>query len=415
MNNLTTRKIVLGMLMALVLAFSVQSIADALTFSTSRTGDLETVVPNEDFSISFSARLASPRVKPAYDDYRRTPRTQILNDAVGEVTYYDPVEPGETEDYADQESYDTVHYYDQESINVAIVGDARIIRVGSRDVSPGASFSMYERSHNSYDGAADHEKFSGRVSLRLEPTDSPGVVTITVTDTTDTPDAPTTGKSDPITFTIYVVDFNTNVDVQAAGFLGLTDNYAYASDQYDEQIRFSVTPVSVPVKIEVVEGPGRLYVQKRYANQSPNSESRSNREINISSTVGTTGDTGGSSGVYLDANGGTNRIRITVPDVDHEPVTAIYVYGTLPSIQIVSGNDQTGAFGGRLEEPFVVRVNDERGRGVPMAIVTFSGGVAGSRFLPVPGTTVHVDADDDWASTFMHLPMTRSRLRRFIR
>ena len=43
MNNLTTRKIVLGMLMTLVLTLSVQGIADALTFSTSRTGDLETV------------------------------------------------------------------------------------------------------------------------------------------------------------------------------------------------------------------------------------------------------------------------------------------------------------------------------------------------------------------------------------
>ena len=31
MNNLTTRKIVLGLLMVLVLAFSVQGIADALT------------------------------------------------------------------------------------------------------------------------------------------------------------------------------------------------------------------------------------------------------------------------------------------------------------------------------------------------------------------------------------------------
>ena len=101
--------------------------------------------------------------------------------------------------------------------------------------------------------------------------------------------------------------------------------------------------------------------------------------------------------MYLDANGGTNRITITVPD--REPVTAIYVYGR-PSIQIVSGDDQTGAFGGRLEEPFVVRVNDERGRGVPMAIVTFSGGVAGSRFLPVRRTTVHVNTDDDWASTY---------------
>ena len=47
MNNLTTRKIVLGMLMVLVLAFSVQGIADALKFGTSRTGDLQTALPNQ--------------------------------------------------------------------------------------------------------------------------------------------------------------------------------------------------------------------------------------------------------------------------------------------------------------------------------------------------------------------------------
>ena len=33
--------------MALVLAFSVQGIAEALTFSRSRSGDLETKAPNE--------------------------------------------------------------------------------------------------------------------------------------------------------------------------------------------------------------------------------------------------------------------------------------------------------------------------------------------------------------------------------
>ena len=133
----------------------------------------------------------------------------------------------------------------------------------------------------------------------------------------------------------------------------------------------------------------------------PRARGRANRELDISSTVGSTTET--TSGVYLDANGGTNRITITVPD--QEPVTAIYVYGR-PSIQIVSGNGQsdegqTGAFEGRLEEPFVVRVNDERGRGVPMAIVTFSSGdIVGSQFLAVPGTTVHVDVTDNWASSF---------------
>ena len=57
MNNLTTRKIVLGMLMALVLTFSVQGIADALTFSRpSNSGDLQTVFVGRDFTISFSVR-----------------------------------------------------------------------------------------------------------------------------------------------------------------------------------------------------------------------------------------------------------------------------------------------------------------------------------------------------------------------
>ena len=60
MNNLTTRKIVLGMLMALVLAFSVQGIAEALTFRDSRTGDLQTLLPGDNFTIRFSVNLDSP-------------------------------------------------------------------------------------------------------------------------------------------------------------------------------------------------------------------------------------------------------------------------------------------------------------------------------------------------------------------
>ena len=43
--------------MSLVLAFSVIGVADALTFSTSRSGDLETKQPNETFTIRFSVSL----------------------------------------------------------------------------------------------------------------------------------------------------------------------------------------------------------------------------------------------------------------------------------------------------------------------------------------------------------------------
>ena len=82
MNNLTTRKIVLGMLMTLVLAFSVQGIADALTFKKSRTGDLQTVVlPDDEFTIKFSVEPTSSKDISAQGV---TPRRQIAEAGVTE-------------------------------------------------------------------------------------------------------------------------------------------------------------------------------------------------------------------------------------------------------------------------------------------------------------------------------------------
>ena len=65
MNNLTTRKIVLGMLMVLVLAFSVQGIADALSLSK-RSGDLQTKSVDSSFEITFSVGT-----EVRYDCYKR--------------------------------------------------------------------------------------------------------------------------------------------------------------------------------------------------------------------------------------------------------------------------------------------------------------------------------------------------------
>ena len=84
MNNLTTRKIVLGMLMTLVLAFSVQGIADALTFKKSRTGDLQTVVlPDDEFTIKFSVEPTSSKDISAQGV---TPKRQIAEAGVTENT-----------------------------------------------------------------------------------------------------------------------------------------------------------------------------------------------------------------------------------------------------------------------------------------------------------------------------------------
>ena len=59
MSNLTTRKIVLGMLMTLVLALGVLGSADALKFGdhTTSDGDLQTVYQNQEFTIRVPVTL----------------------------------------------------------------------------------------------------------------------------------------------------------------------------------------------------------------------------------------------------------------------------------------------------------------------------------------------------------------------
>ena len=449
MNTLTTRKIVFGMLMALVLAFSVQGIADALTFSTSRSGDLETKAPNQEFTVRFTPspkgntpimdageRITQPWSNAPSGQVEAATGTQYYIDSSGYLLHAEDGKrvntngnlidssgyfinaDGEFVNGAESDTVvtsankvrsDTVserdqvkvsdqlrYHYNSEAIGIDFEGNARIIKVGSRDVSisdtDGVNINdnsvdlvMYERSHSSYDSAADHKKLSGGVTLVLEPTGAAGTVTVKITDETPDADAPTNGKADPITFTLYVVSYNLQTDITALSFSGLDDNYANADDQFDSPIEFSVLPASAPVKIEIVEGPGRLYVLKSYADGSPDSEGRAAKEINISSSVGTTSDIGGSSDVHLDAGGGTNRIEISAPGRD--PVYAIYVFGR-PDIQIVSGNDQRGATSGRLADPLVVKVRDARGRGIPMAIVTFDTDETDANFFPVPGTIV---------------------------
>ena len=72
MNNLTTRKIVLGMLMMLVLVFSVQGIADALTFRAT-SSETQSARMGSRFNISFSISPGGNNViayHPTYSNRR---------------------------------------------------------------------------------------------------------------------------------------------------------------------------------------------------------------------------------------------------------------------------------------------------------------------------------------------------------
>ena len=72
----------------------------------------------------------------------------------------------------------------------------------------------------------------------------------------------------------------------------------------------------------------------------------------------------------------TARIAGNLNDAGRHVVTYFYNY---PYLEYVSGNDQFGATGGRVEDPLVVRVLDgEGGRPVPKQVVKFIESSAGS-------------------------------------
>ena len=158
MNTLTTRKIVLGMLMTLVLAFSVQGTADAITSFTRGSGDLLLYAPGDDFRISFTPRL----------------QNRVVIDPAA-----DPID----------------YYYDDESINITVL-NANIRKVGSFDITPAASHTMNEQGTNA-------TRLSGSVTLTLRA-DAAEVVAITITDTSDANRPGTAVDALPLVFTVYI-------------------------------------------------------------------------------------------------------------------------------------------------------------------------------------------------------------------
>ena len=407
--------------MTLVLVFGMQDTADALRFGshTSSDGDLKTVFQNQPFTIRVPVTLQSPSRLPGY---KPVPSTDGAGTAVPAATrtnmYYDDTDGSgfyladdpDTEDVTETVdttvSYAAAHYYDQEQITIAVTGSAGITRIGSHEVPNAATtgFVMYERTHDSHDTAPNHQKLSGTFTLTLEPT-GVGVVAINITNTTDAADFPGTTASDPIAFTVYVVNYRNSAPATALDFatgtIGTGTNYNIGrDDSHDDTVQLTVTPATnTQVTLEVIEGSGRLYVRKTYAAPAgaPASQSSPVRKLVTSSSaaVATGGDVGAD--VYLDMGGGTNKVKITAGALP--AVTATFVYG-YPTIEISDGNGQTGAPSGRLEDPLIVKVKDEKQRTISGAIVTFASSDTGSRFFPFPGTTVHIDTNRDWASSF---------------
>ena len=224
MNNLTTRKIVLGLLMVLVLAFSVQGTADALTFkagsANSGQGDLVTVSPHQEFTIKFSSNVKD-RVRAVDEDGDSISLADDNN-----YYSYDSDEDGDgdtndsgyfritslenrgkgSEEEEDPEGLESVYDYDNEAVTI----DSTInLRSGDTIVT------SLKEGHSESD-----QQLKNSITLTGSH-DTAGKYTITITDDTDDDDFPGgTAPSPPasITFTIFVAGRNPSAAVAEWGF-----------------------------------------------------------------------------------------------------------------------------------------------------------------------------------------------------
>ena len=419
-----TRNVWIGVLMGLVLAFGMQGTADALTFGnhSSSDGDLQTVFQNDNIIIRVPVTLQSPTKKSTHTNYKQTPTADVDASIVAakknKNTYYlddyDPDNDTTAIGYQSetQVTYDAAHDYDQEQITITVTGNAAIRKVGSHDVPAGAPspLPMYEQTHDSYDTVPNYQRLSGNLTLTLAPT-GVGTVLITVTDNTATGDIRGGVVSPPIAYTVYIVNYKSTpaTDLSfATATIAANSNWSVGrDDDHDSPVQVTVTPAAdTPVKFEVVNGPGRFYVQKTNAGGAPTSKSSSSRTLETSSNAATGSDTG--SNVYLDMGGGTNRVEISAPAL--APVTTIFVYG-YPSMEIISGDDQTGVPNARLIEPLGIRVKDGRERAVPGLAVSFDPSST-ETLQPVIGSDVYLtpptaSPPNAWATTFTNTLRTR--------
>ena len=420
MNNLTTRKIVLGMLMTLVLAFSVQGTADALTLHyASNSGDLRTVAPNEEFTIRVSVRNligntsqpvnlrtskgnttdieyasgARPRAGDPDDPITRNYSVTVDERYVdGDTHYYTMTTTGdESKTDADGNDVagnvvkttntrnwlteDAAYYYNEEAVTITTSPPITLMK-GDTAVT-----SLIER----------HEESDRQLSSSIVLTGShitPGAYNITITDNTDAADIDGI-PPDPrasIRFTVFVVGRNPSAAEAEWGFTDLTDGeerYKVGGDDFtDDAITTESSTVDIRVEYSVTEGSGRLYVQKDMIDATDDLPAFPLRKSSAVRTLSTSS----AAKVHLDMNGTTNKVRASISG--KAPVTATFIFGH-PEVAIVSGNGQEGGFGGQLDDPLVVKVTDGRGRALSGLAADFASDATESRFVPVPRTTVY--------------------------
>ena len=289
MNNLTTRKIVLGLLMALVLVFSVQGIADALTLTRRTSDDLKTVRRGDQFTISFN---------------------------VSDLT--------------------ATTSADSETLTIPVVGDLTLKRIGNITI-PSGDTSADVTLHEAFDssaGGAGHKSYqrlqNGNYSVTYQVDDDAGYSAKS--------DSIESG-SESVPFTVYVVPRDNQVGTTEVTItLTGQDGPGFDARSGADPINVAIATSNLPVTYRIIEGSGNIYVRDT-TDSTRATPSRSRGQDLLTSSAAATN-------VYLDMRGSSNKVTVTVGDQYRYAKTFTFVYGRPKLTKTLSGDGQEGVFEG---------------------------------------------------------------------
>ena len=384
-NTIFRRKFIVGVLIALVLGFGAYGTADALTFGTTRTGDLQTLSPGQRFVVSFSVNLRS---REAIQPRTSGPASQtLIDEAAGTTTppasrthtgytagdtYYWTTVSGTITTYNWVTESEAYRFNDQQ-VTIDPTG-ATIISIGNYNVDPANEADAITL--NQMDEWSDGRKRlqSGTIRVTLEASDTPVAVTIAITDATVDADLPTDfNKSVFEMFRLYVLQLES---ASRAATISTNLIPSVVNDDQDTAISVTLTGAAsdfARVGFEVYEGPGTLYEDKNSDN-SPDSTA-------IKSITAFTSNHGTASQatVYLKTNGGTSKVRAWVfgnsptTNVADKTSRATYIY-RWSNLRKVSGDvtTQIGVISTQLEHPFIVELTDANGDAISGETITFA-------------------------------------------
>ncbi len=321
-NTIFTRKLGLGILIALVFAFGVHGVADAVLTARKVSRDHQDKLFNQDFTFSFS-----------------------ISGVPGSRTGTDTA---------------------RDSITITVAGTGvALSEVRSDRTYPttATTFTLTERRDT--ETAGDGRLRNGTISVKCKLSEA-GSFTVTIAD------AASPAGFTSLVFTAYGIQRPEDIDAQVFSASTGTTNpksgigFDSPQNEYSADSDVVVTLAgtgSAWVYVDFsVDGPGRLY-RDLDDNMRPDATPRSTLRSF------TFGDSEAS--VKLQMNGGTNKVTASIKDATNKTHVITYFYQSI-QLNRVSGNGQVGLPGSQLAEPLVVEVTDTRGTGISGQEVEFS-------------------------------------------